>query len=118
VVRPRLFKLGLIKGQGGESSEVNIYSYFLKAAYGIGDLGSRLRILIPLGAGGATFAPKNVDSKTYFALNGGLMFHYYFEPRMAFTLEGLVTLVFRGENDVGGDTVWLVPLAAGMLVRF
>jgi hypothetical protein len=112
------FKLGLIQGQGGEGSDANIYSYFLKAAYNIGGPGSRWRILIPLGAGGATFDPEDFESKTYFALNSGLMFQWYFDPRLAFTFEGFVTLVFRGEDDIGGDTVWLIPLAAGMHVRF
>ena len=108
--------LALLKGELGP--DTNIYTYFLKAAYDISDVGSQWRIMIPLGAGGATFAPKDADSKTYFALNSGLMFQYYFNPRWAVTLDGQATLVFAEETRLGSSTIWIFPIAAGMLVRF
>jgi hypothetical protein len=97
------------------------YGYFLKAAHNIGDPGSSLRILIPFG-GGVTFDPETADSDgaestTKFALNAGLMFQYYVSPQVALSANGMSTLVFGSVVENGGDTIWIIPLTAGVLVR-
>jgi hypothetical protein len=99
------------------------YGYSLKAVYDIGDPGSNLRILIPFGAGGVTFDPETTDSDgaestTKFALNAGLMFQYYVSPQVAITANGMSTLVFGSVVENGGDTIWIIPLRAGLLGRF
>jgi len=110
------FNAGFLKGETGP--DWNLYSYFLKLAYDTGESSAKWRILIPLGAGGVTFAPdSDASSKTYFALNSGLMFQYYLSPKLALAFDGLATLVFS-TNDLGSDTIWLFPLSAGLLFRF
>ena len=112
------FSGGSLKGTPGP--DWNIYSYLLKAALDTGEKRTHWRIMVPLGAGAVTFDPQSeaISTNTYFAVNSGLMFHYYFNPRMAVTLDALATLVFTSQTDLGTDYVWLFPFAAGFLVRF
>jgi len=111
------FNAGYLKGSPGP--DWNTYAYLLKAAYDTGKEGAKWRIMVPLGAGAVTFDPQSeaISANTYFAMNSGLMFRYYFNPRMAVTLDALATLVFTSQNDLGTDYVWLFPFAAGFLVR-
>lgn len=112
------FNMGWLKGDLGP--DWTNYGYFLKAAYDIGDPGSKLRILVPVGAGGVTFNPDGdvLDSGNKFALNAGLMFHYYVGPKVAISVNGMSTLVFGSFFENGGDTTWIFPLTAGLLLRF
>lgn len=112
--------LGWLKGDLGP--DWRNYGYFLKAAYDIGDPGSNIRILVPFGAGGVTFDPDTsgsdvIESTTKFALNAGLMFQYYFSPQVAISANGMSTLVFGDVVGLGGDTIWIIPLTAGVVVR-
>jgi hypothetical protein len=114
------FNLGWLKGDLGP--DMRNYGYFLKAAYDIGDPGSQIRILVPFGAGAVTFDPETsgsegVESTTKFALNAGLMFQYYVSPQVAISVNGMSTLVFGNVAGIGGDTIWIIPLTAGVLVR-
>jgi hypothetical protein len=107
----------LSEGDIGPAS--NLYSYFLKAGYDIGDPDKKLSAYIPLGAGVVTFDPDSdvLRSKTHFALSSGLMFQYALDPRFALTLDALVTLAIVNEREFGSDAVWLFPLGVGLLFR-
>ncbi len=114
------FNLGWLKGDIGP--DWRNYGYFLKAAYDSGNPNSSIRILIPFGAGAVTFDPETsgsdgVESTTKFALNAGLMFQYYFSPQVAISANGMSTLVFGNVAEIGGDTIWIIPLTAGVLLR-
>ena len=112
------FSVGSLNGT--PSPDWDIYSFLLKAAFDTGEQRTNWRILVPLGAGAVTFDPQSeaISKNTYFAAQSGLMFQYYFNPRLAVTLDALATLVFTSQNDLGTDYVWLFPFAAGLLVRF
>lgn len=112
------FNMGWLKGEVGP--DWTNYGYFLKGAYDVGDPGSKLRILIPLGAGGVTFSPDSdsLESTSKFALNSGLMFQYYVSPKFAISFNGMATLVFGSVFEDGGDITWVFPITAGLLFRF
>jgi hypothetical protein len=121
-LNPRWTLLGAFNGgylKGTPGPDWNIYSFLLKAAFETGEPGAKWRIMVPLGAGAVTFDPQSdaISTNTYFAVNSGLMFQYYVNPRLALTLDTLATLVFTSQTDLGTDYVWLFPLAAGLLVR-
>jgi len=111
------FAVNWHEGEGDLPAWQN-YSYFGMLGYDALPPNTNGDIIFYVGAGGITFVPDadQVESRTYFGLNGGLKIAYDFSPRMALTLTASAAVAFS-EEDFTGGTTWFFPLGAGLAVR-
>ncbi len=111
------FAVNWHEGEGDLPTWQN-YAYFGMLGYDALPPNTNGDIIFYVGAGGVTFVPDadQVDSRTYFGLNGGLKIAYDFSPRMALTVTASAAVAFS-EEDFNGGTTWFFPLGVGLAVR-
>lgn len=111
------FAVNWHEGEGDLPTWQN-YAYFGMLGYDALPPNTNGDIIFYIGAGGVTFVPDidQVDSRTYFGLNGGLKIAYDFSPRMALTVSASAAVAFS-EEDFNGGTTWFFPLGVGLAVR-
>jgi len=111
------FAVNWHEGEGDLPTWQN-YAYFGMLGYDALPPNTNGDIIFYIGAGGVTFVPDvdDIDSRTYFGLNGGLKIAYDFSPRMALTVSASAAVAFS-EEDFNGGTTWFFPLGVGLAVR-
>lgn len=73
------------------------------------------RVTALLGGGGTTLEFRDADrTETYPSVNGGLRLGYQLDQNVRLFADGRARLAITDEDDIGTESVWSIPLTAGV----
>ena len=114
------FNVGWLEGETCLSPlcrDFTNYGYFAMVGYNGAAGMSKGDAYVLFGAGGVTFSPKDGESNTNFALNGGVRTYFYLSPSIAFAIDLMAVVAFTPADTFTGTT-WFFPLGVGLAFKF
>lgn len=111
------FNVAWMPGEFEVIGDFTNYSYFGMVGFNAAESVPSGDAYVVLGAGGMTFSEDGGDSKTNFALSGGVRSYFYFSQSVGISVDAMATVAFTPADTFTGTT-WLFPLGVGLVVRF
>jgi hypothetical protein len=111
------FNVGWLEGDCALCVDFTNYGYFAMVGYNGAAGVSKGDAYVLIGAGGVTFSPKEGESQTNFAMNGGVRTYFNLSPSVALAIDLMAVVAFTPADTFTGTT-WFFPLGVGLAFRF